>query len=144
MTPHFRIPFRMNNGENHHLVLDQPEHHAVWEALEKRAPPILVDDFIAFGRREHAPYRSFRRIEELLAKARPTVFVPARSFLKVCCRRRAEQQVPQRRVRIWRKTSSHGMPSERPARASPSSSSERRSISARWASVSGTFAGTLL
>lgn len=44
-------------------------------------------------------------------------YVPARSFLKVCCRRRAEQQVPQRRVRIWRKTSSHGMPSERPARA---------------------------
>src|SRR6266496_4475837 len=78
MTPHFRIPFRMNNGENHHLVLDQPEHHAVWEALEKGAPPILVDDFIAFGRREHAPYRSFRRIEELLAKARPTVRTSAK------------------------------------------------------------------
>ncbi len=33
------------------------------------------------------------------------------------------------------------MPSERPARTSPSSSSDRRSISARWASVSGTFDG---
>ncbi len=91
--------------------------------------------------------RSCRASSRSIPHVRQRVWKRLRTSAKLSqglCRRRAEQEVPRRRVRIWRKTSSHGIPSERPARTSPSSSSERRSISARWASVSGTFGGTLL
>ena len=124
----------MQASDNDHDVIVEPIEDPVWESNQKSPPGISVDHGIQGRLCGYALKRGLKGCQKLIAEARMPAFVPQKRFIDIggCCRTDDEAcHCP--RLRMLRKTSSHGMP----VGPSRSSSSRRRSNSSRWAFVRG-------
>jgi hypothetical protein len=67
----------------------------VWKPMNQRSPRAAMYDRITLRIREDLFERNFRGRKELMAKASTLLFVPKKSVLKICRRRRANYKLHQ-------------------------------------------------
>ncbi len=130
--PWIALPVQASDDD--HDVIVEPIEDPVWESNQKGPPGISMDHRIQGGLCGNALKRGLKRCQKLIAEARTPAFVPQKRFVDIGGRCRTNDDGRHSlRLRMLRKTSSHGMP----VGPSRSSSSSRRSNSSRWALVRG-------
>ena len=96
-----------------HIVSRNPVENTVRKPPHVCASRVAVHDPIPLRVLKHSPEHLLHGVQEPVSQARPLPLVPEEDLLEIGSCGRTDNEVHLGRSRIWRRTSSQGMPRSR-------------------------------
>lgn len=115
------IPFAMHTSDNNDSLVQDAVEERIGKPVKQSSTSIAVEDWEPLGMLGDGAKNEGDLVQIFIAQARALRFIPEESIFNVRRGSRTEDGKRHRRPRIWRTTSSQGIPS-----TSPRSISSRR------------------